>query len=58
MSTSPGYTDDDSMDQENWTMLVLAADTEAELEEVAARYSVDGQNLIQPAMPMFIIAPA
>ena len=51
----PGYADDDSMDQENWTILVLAADTEAELEEVRARYSADGQNLIEPAMPMYII---
>lgn len=51
----PGYADDDSMDQENWTILVLAADTEAELEEVSARYAADGQNLIGPAMPMFII---
>lgn len=51
----PGYADNDSMDQENWTMLVLAADTEAELEEVRARYAADGQNLIRPAMPMYII---
>ena len=34
---------------------MLAADTEAELEEVRARYSADGQNLIEPAMPMYII---
>ncbi|HIT03322.1 MAG TPA: hypothetical protein IAC22_02360 [Candidatus Caccocola faecipullorum] len=51
----PGYADVDAMDLENWTMLVLAADTEAELEEVAARYSADGQNLIAPAMPLYII---
>lgn len=51
----PGYADDDSMDQENWTMLVLAADTEEELEAVRERYSADGQALIEPAMPMYII---
>lgn len=51
----PGYADDDSMDQENWTMLVLVADTEAELDEVVERYATDGQNLIEPAMPMYVI---
>lgn len=51
----PGYADIDSQDQENWTMAVLVADTERELEEINSRYTEDGRNLIDPAMPMFII---
>ncbi len=51
----PGYADIDSMDQEAWTMLVLAADTEEELESVAKLCANDGKNLIAPAMPLYII---
>ncbi|MDO4560277.1 MAG: hypothetical protein Q4C86_04935 [bacterium] len=51
----PGYADIDSHEQENWTMLVLAADTEEELAAVYQRYVLDGKNLIEPANPLFII---
>lgn len=51
----PGYADIDSQEQENWTMLVLVADTEDELAAVYERYSFDGKNLIEPANPIFIV---
>lgn len=51
----PGYADIDSMDQENWTMLVLVSDTERELEQISKRFSADGQRLVNPAMPFYII---
>ncbi|MDY3869073.1 MAG: hypothetical protein SOZ52_06855 [Pyramidobacter sp.] len=51
----PGYADIDSQEQENWTLLVLTADTEEELESVCHRFSREGKNLIEPANPLFII---
>ena len=51
----PGYADIDSQQQENWTMIVMAADNERELEGVYERLSHDGRNLIDPANPLFIV---
>ncbi|WP_352402403.1 hypothetical protein [Synergistes jonesii] len=51
----PGYADIDAHEQENWTMFVVAAESERELESVAERLARDGKNLIEPAAPLFII---
>jgi hypothetical protein len=51
----PGYADIDSHEQENWTMMVLTADTEGELESVSRKLISQGKALIEPANPLFII---
>ena len=50
----PGYMDSGSCGQENRTMLVLTADSEEELASLRKRCLSDGENLVEPAGPLFI----
>ena len=51
----PGWFDFDHSDQEDWTMLCLVTDTEAELDELTATLRRWGHDLIAPANPLYLI---
>lgn len=51
----PGWSDFDSADQENWTMILLIADDERELDDLQARLAPWEKPLIEPANPLFIL---
>ena len=51
----PGWFDFDHSDQEDWTMLCLVTDTEVQLKELTATLRGWGQDLIEPARPLYLL---
>ncbi|MBQ9565046.1 MAG: hypothetical protein IJU98_05610 [Synergistaceae bacterium] len=51
----PGWFDFDHSDQEDWTMLCLVTDTEAELKRLTTTLRRWGHDLIDPANPLYLI---
>ena len=51
----PGWFDIDREEQENWVLLALATDTEAQLASLTATLRAWGHDLIDPANPLYIV---
>ena len=51
----PGWFDIDREEQENWVLLALVTDTEAQLTSLTATLRAWGHDLIDPANPLYII---
>ncbi len=51
----PGWFDIDVEQQENWVLLALATDTEAQLESLTRTLRTWGHALIEPAAPLYIV---
>ena len=51
----PGWFDFDHSDQEDWTMLCLVTDTEAQLDGLTTTIRRWGHDLIDPANPLYLI---
>ncbi|MCR4819116.1 MAG: hypothetical protein K5841_09200 [Fretibacterium sp.] len=51
----PGWFDFDHSDQEDWTMLCLVTDTEAQLDSLTSVIRRWGHDLIDPANPLYLI---
>ncbi|MCR5347511.1 MAG: hypothetical protein K6E38_07015 [Fretibacterium sp.] len=51
----PGWFDFDHSDQEDWTMLCLVTDTEAQLDSLTSVIRCWGHDLIDPANPLYLI---
>ena len=51
----PGWFDLDREEQEDWVLLALAMDTEAQLASLTATLRAWGHDLIDPANPLYIV---
>ena len=51
----PGWFDLDREEQEDWVLLALATDTEAQLTSLTATLRAWGRDLIEPANPLYIV---
>ena len=51
----PGWFDIDREEQENWVLLALVTDTEAQLTSLTATLRAWGHDLIDPANPLYIV---
>lgn len=51
----PGWFDLDREEQEDWVLLALATDTEAQLASLTATLRAWGHDLIDPANPLYIV---
>ena len=51
----PGWFDIDHDENEDWHLLALVTDTEAQLENLTKTLRTWGNDLIEPARPLFII---